>query len=382
MGIVGRMPFAGMAWQVMHYIGGFRRLGCDVYYVEDSSDWPYDPVQNAITEDCTYAVNYIAGMMDWLDMPGNWAYRPYDKSREPLGLSQSKLEDLYGGADAILNVCGATLLDGAALKVPARIYLETDPMLPQIEVTQGKAFTIDLLERHTHLFTYAENLGASDCTIPVGRFHYHTTRPPVVLDWWKTDAPNHEWDRSMFTTIANWRQSGKDIEWNGELYRWSKHTEFLKFVELPSQTAQNMGMALSSVSPEEKELLRKNGWHIDDAFAISKEILPYRDFISASRGEFTVGKSQYVRTRSGWFSDRSVCFLAAARPVITQQTGFDRFIPTGRGLFGFAGMEDVVLALEQINADYDRHSRAARDIAAAFFDAERVLRGILEATGI
>jgi hypothetical protein len=397
LGIMGRTPFAGVGWQVLHYLEGFRRLGLDVYYVEDTADWPYDPDQNALTDDCTYAINYINRLMAWCGLSDRWAYRALERDGAIFGLSKSQFRELFERADAIVNLTGATILRDEHLNVPLRIYLETDPVQPQIELAKGNAFYIDLLNAHTHHFSYGENLGAPDCAVPIERFHYFPTRQPIVLDWWNrssASSTNGIPSFGCFTTIANWRQTGKDLVWKGETYTWSKHHGFLKLIDLPCRARQPLELALSlqghkgdrgngwvPANEEDAEairLLTSHGWRITDAMSLSKDISPYRDYILASRGEFTVAKDQYARLRSGWFSDRSACYLAAGRPVITQDTGFGKFLPTGNGLFSFNTMEDILGAVEFINGDYEKHSRGAQAIAEEYFDAERVLEKMLD----
>ena len=399
LGIMGRTPFAGVAWQALHYIEGFRRLGFDVYYVEDSGEWAYDPEQNTVSHDCTYALNYISRLMTWCGLPDRWAYRAVEPERAIFGLSESQFRELFERANAIVNLTGATILRDEHLRVPLRIYLETDPVQPQIEVAKGNAFYIDLLNVHTHHFTYGENLGATDCAVPVGAVNYHATRQPIVMDWWAgTNASATSAANSCFSTVANWRQSGKDLVWNGETYTWSKHHGFLNLVDLPRRAAQPLELALSlqghkgdgdnvwvpahEEDAEAIRLLTLHGWRITDAMSLSKDILPYRDYIMASRGEFTVAKDQYARPRSGWFSDRSACYLAAGRPVVTQDTGFGKFLPVGEGLFAFDNMEQILAAFAAINSDYERHSRAAWAIAEDYFRAETVLTKLIHETGL
>src|SRR5262249_10796936 len=148
MGMTGRTPFAGVAWQAAHYLEGFCRLGCDVWYVEDTGDWPYDPEQNTVTGDCSYATNFLPRMLDRCGLAGRWAYRSESQDGRVFGLSESALADLYRRADALVNLTGATLLRDEHLRVPVRVYLETDPVLPQVEVAEGRQFTIDLLAAH------------------------------------------------------------------------------------------------------------------------------------------------------------------------------------------------------------------------------------------
>jgi hypothetical protein len=250
---------------------------------------------------------------------------------------------------------------------------------PQLEIAKGVSRTVDLLSAHTHWFSYAENLGAADCGVPLQRFRYVPTRQPVVLEWWApTGLPRAG---LRFTTVASWRQTGRDIEWKGQVYGWSKHVEFLKFLELPQRAQQIFELALAGADPDAIDQLERHGWRIRDALAVSRGTAPYRAYIRSSRGEFTVGKDQNLRLRSGWFSDRSACYLAAGRPVVAQDTGFGCALPVGRGLFAFATMDDVLAALDAIAADYARHAAAARGVAEEYFRAEHVVSDLLDQAG-
>lgn len=381
-GIMGCTPFAGVAWQVLHYLEGFRRLGHDVFYIEDTGAWPYDPEQGSITDDCRYTVNYIARLMDWCGLTDRWAYR-FGIDGRTFGLSDSQVLRLFERADALVNLCGAAVLRDEHLRVPIRIYLETDPVLPQIQVAKGVKRTIDWLSAHTHHFTFGENIGTRDCLVPAERFEYHPTRQPIVLDWWKPNEPSPLLPKTgRFTTVSSWQQSGKDIEWNGDTYLWSKHIEFLKFIDLPRLAPQQIELALACKDPEVIKLLTSKGWRVVDAIALSTDISPYHDYILASRGEFTVAKDQYVRPHSGWFSDRSACYLAAGRPVITQNTGFGKVLPTGEGLFCFNTMEDIVTAFDNINTNYEKNCRKAKEIAEGYFGYDKVLRNLLKTAGL
>ncbi len=377
LGILGRTPLAGVAWQVLHYLEGFRRLGCDVYYVEDTGAWPYDPEQNTVTGDCRYSVRYLGRLLDRFGFGERWAYRAEPEGGRFYGLSESRVPDLFRHANALVNLTGATVLREEHLRVPVRIYLETDPVLPQIEVARGERFTIDLLAAHTHHFSYGENFGAADCRVPLEGFTYLPTRQPIILDWWPAGPPPAG---ACFTTVANWKQSGKDIEWQGERYAWSKHHEFLKCLDLPRRSGQPFELALACDDAASLARLRDHGWRVVDALPLSREVRTYREYIQGSRGEFTVAKDQNIRLRSGWFSDRSACYLAAGRPVITQDTGFGNVLPTGRGLFAFRTMEDALAALDAVASDYEGHCRAAREIAAEYFAAEKVVGSLLERT--
>jgi hypothetical protein len=201
-----------------------------------------------------------------------------------------------------------------------------------------------------------------------------------LLDLWQNGAPS----KREFTTVGNWRQNGRDIHFRGECYYWSKHHEFLKFIEVPRHTDAVIELAtgVANLALQDKNLLERNGWRLVDAHPFTTDPWPYRDYVRASRGEFTVAKDLNVRLRSGWFSERSACYLAAGRPVITQDTGFGSVLPTGAGLFTFNTADEILAALDSVNSDYERHSRAAKALAEEYFRAEKVMAMVLDDLGI
>ena len=374
------MPFAGVGWQVIQYVEGFRRLGHDVFYLEDTQRWPYDPIADSVSDDAGPAVAYVAALMARCGMRDSWAYRDV-AAGELHGSSEERLAGVLRTAEVLINLSGVTLLREEHMRVPVRVYLETDPVRVQIQIAQSNESAIDYLAAHTHHFSYGSNFGAPDCGVPIERFTYHPTRPPVILDWWETD-PAHELDARPFTTIANWRQSGKDVEWNGELLTWSKHVEFERFLELPNRLHVPVELALATDDPGAITRLRDARWRVRPATPLSQDLDAYRDYIRSSAGEFSVAKEQNIRLRSGWFSDRTACYLAAGRPAIVQDTGFACALPTGEGLFAFTTLEEAVAAFDAVQSDYPRHCRAARSIAAEYLRAETVLRDLVGALEI
>ena len=378
LGILGQYPLAGIAWQVIHHLVGLRRLGADVFYVEDSRANPYDPRHATRTEDHTYAVEYVQEVMRRIDFGDRWAYVEGVSGRVH-GLPRARLDALYREAAGILNLCGATALRDEHRQGARLIYIETDPVYEQVQIAAGAAESEEFLASHDVLFTYGENLGAPDCPVPLERFKWLTTRPPVLVDEWPTPPGA---DPAVFTSIASWENRGKDVTFRGETWRWSKHVNFLRFLELPRRVPQRLRLAMDPGDEAVRAQLLAAGWEITDPRPVSGDIDAYRDFVAGSRGEFTVAKDIYVRPRSGWFSDRSVCYLAAGRPVVTQDTGFGKYVPTGRGLFAFSTMEEAAEALARIDADYAAHSRAAREVAAEHFAAERVLGRLLADAGL
>ena len=378
LGILGQYPLAGVSWQAIHYLLGFQELGWEVFYVEDSGATPYDPRLGMNTEDCAYAVRYIADVMARIGLGDRWAYVDLMHG-ETHGLARPRLDALYREAAAIVNLCGATAPRAEHRRGPRLIYIETDPVYEQLRIALGEESSLGFLASHDLLFTYGENLGAPDCPVPLVRFSWKTTRPPVVLGCWE---PHIDPGAVLFTSIASWESKGKDITFGGETFQWSKHVNFLRFIDLPRHTPQRLQLAMDPLDAAVEARVREAGWQLTDPRPISADIDTYRDFIYHSRGEFTVAKDIYVRPRSGWFSDRSVCYLAAGKPVVTQDTGFGKFVPTGEGLLAYSTMEEAVDAFARVNAGYALHAVAARRIAAEYFGAERVLGRLLADAGL
>ncbi|HZS83670.1 MAG TPA: hypothetical protein VFA50_12420 [Stellaceae bacterium] len=371
--LAGQIPLAGIAWQALHYVLGLRRLGHEVWYIEDSGARPYDPRRQALAEDCAYNVAFLRHMMERFDLGDRWAY--WDAAGEAWhGLSGARVKALYREADALINLSGATHLRDEHMACPVRVFVDTDPGYEQARAAEGDAAARSYLGAHTHLFTYGENMGAADCPIPLLGFTWRATRPPVLLDLWDAGCVSAG---PFFTSVATWESTGKDITIGGETYLWSKHVNFLRFLDLPRQTLQPCRLAMWPPTQEIAARVREAGWEIVDPVPVSADMRPYRDFIVTSHAEFTVAKDIYVRARTGWFSDRSVCYLAAGRPVVTQDTGFSKRIPSTAGLFAFSTLEEIREAIGRINADYRRQCHAALEIAHEFFDADRVLRELL-----
>lgn len=377
LGIMGCIPVAGtgVAWNTIQHLVGLRRLGYEVYYIEATGVWPF----NAREDDCTFPVTYISTLLSRFGFQNRWAYVATHSDNRCYGLSESQVQDLYARADAIINLFGGTMLRDEHMTCPIRIYLETDPVVHQIRIANGEQKYIDLIGAHTALFSWGKNYGALDCGVPIAPFTYKGIHAPVVLGFWETSCNPAA---RRFTTVAHWDQSVKDLAYRGEVYSWSKHREFLKVLDLPRRTRQEFALALAIDDPAAVRLLESHGWIVEDAYAASKTLDDYRDYIWASRGEFTVAKDMNVRLRSGWFSERSACYLAAGKPVVTQETGFSKFLPTGLGLFPFTTVEDIPAAVDAINSDYQKHCRAAKEIAAEHFEAEKVLRQLLAEAGL
>lgn len=378
LGNLGCEPFPGVAWQAMQYAIGLRRLGVDVYYFETSSAWPYDPVREARVNDSTHALSYLNEVASHFGFGDRWAYRRSYSDKAWFGLDRKAAEELLAHADAVLSITGSTRLAEEGLKVGRLVDVSTDPVVHEVLYEQGDMSVRTLVDEHDDVVTFGENIGTARCSLaPLPRLRGRT-RQPILLDCWSADAPS----RPEFTTVGNWKQDGRDSQYQGETYYWSKHYEYLKFIELPLRTDQRLELAtgLVQLRAEDCALLNRNGWLVTDSLRFT--LSSYRDYIQASRGEFTVAKDANVRLGTGWFSDRSSCYLAAGRPVVTQDTGFGSVLPTGEGLFAFKTLEDILSAFEAINSDYERHRRVARAIAEEYFRAESVLARLLNDLGL
>jgi hypothetical protein len=386
-------PYAGMAWMTMQIVCGLRRLGHDAWYFEVTSTWPYDPQRAARVADSEYAVPYLERLARRFGLQDRWAYRRSYSDEAWFGLPKARAEALLSTADLVFNIAGATRLRELGLKTGRVVYFGTDPVFHEIRYASGDLQVRSILDDHDDVVTYGENIGNAGCPIPPLPRLRARTRQPVLLDMWEAGAPTN----AAFTTVGNWKQAGRDVEYEGEVYRWSKHHEFKRFIDLPRRVTRPIELATNLAPAEsiwhgrgtevpvfgfeqdEYALLQSHGWRLVDAPSFTTDPWRYRDYVIASSGEYTVARDLNVRLSSGWFSERSACYLAAGRPVITQDTGFGCALPTGKGLFAYNSIEEAVAAFEAVDADYELHSRAAREIAAEYFRAETVLANLVRA---
>jgi hypothetical protein len=296
-------------------------------------------------------------------------------TRETVGLPYPRLVELTAGADLLVNISGILTDQQLTSSIPVRVYMDLDPAFNQFWQVSG----IDMrFEGHTHFVTVGQAIGSHDCVVPTCGFEWIPTVPPVVLERWpQAERISHD----AFTTVGNWRAYGS-IEHEGVNYGQKVHS-LRELIGLPIRTNARFLLALT-IHPDETrdlEALEENGWELVDAAAVAGTPADYRTFIAGSRAELGITKSGYVLSRSGWFSDRSASYLASGRPVIAQETGFSRYLPTGEGLLSFQTEDDALAAVEEIERDYDRHSKAARALAQEHFDSDRVLARLVERVG-
>ena len=382
MGFMGSMPIAGVIWQHVHYIVGLQRLGHDVYYIEDSARLPYNPQTFEVNNDFDYAATILSRLAKEFGFEPRWGFcARYLPGNPTAGFSLKRIRELYHSCDAVLNICGTQELNDDLLESARLIYIESDPGVEQIKVDKRSLSARAYLERHQALFSFGENVGTAKFTVPLHGLKWMPTRQPVVTDLWETDRSPPA--TAVFTSVANWSTSGlKDITWRGEKYLWSKSREFIRFVTAPKKVGEVFELATDIKNEKERAKFLRNGWRFQSPLQLSVDYHLYRNYIQRSKGEFTVAKDQYVRLHTGWFSDRSACYLAAGRPVVIQDTDFPEAFDSAEGLFRFKTSREIVDAVRAINADYAKHSRVARRIAREFFEAEKVLKSLLERAGI
>lgn len=384
-GFLGLMPAGGVTWDYIQYPLGLSLLGHDVYYIEDTRLFPIYQKPGSNWNDCSYCVEHLKGVMNYFDMQDHWAYRD-EASGKCFGMDEKKIKEICRTADVFINISCSTYMREEYMTIPKRILIDSDPMFTQIQYSSQQMFTPgkpgmkQMINDHNYLFTFGENIGSGDCLIPADGLQWHTTRQPICLDKWKV-TPHPKNNGTIFTTLMNWT-AGKKLSYDNK--EWGqKDVEFNKMMQLP-QYVNNIQLAIvinqtgGTENTLQKEKIEKNGWKILDPEETAGDWMSYQQFIEKSSGEFSVAKETYVKAKTGWFSCRSACYLAAGRPVITQDTGWTKFIPTGNGLFAFRDMNGAIDALQQVAHDQRRHTKAAREIAEEYFDSNKVLKSLLQ----
>jgi ABC-type multidrug transport system fused ATPase/permease subunit/GT2 family glycosyltransferase len=379
LGMLTRIPVGGVAWQVGQYAAGFERLGYEVYYVEAHRRTPQMLMTHKGDDGATKAARYIANFAAQFGLGDRWSFQALHDRGQSFGMSPEQLDRVYRDAALIVNMHGGTLPLPEHAATDRLVFLGTDPVDVELDIHRGRRRTIEFLDQHVAFFTSALNYGNPGCELPwASSFPFVPSPPPVVMDFWDNDIDP---DGAPFTTVGNWRQH-RDVRFNGRVYRWSKHHEFLKILDLPTRTRARIELALGTYDDHDHMLLAEHGWRVRPAFEFSRDPDTYRDYIVGSAGEVSAAKEQNILFRSGWFSERSATYLAAGRPVILQDTGFGVALPTGEGLFSFTDLKDAAEAIAAVQEDPSRHREAAREIAREYLSHEVVLGGMLAHLGL
>lgn len=379
-GYIGLFPAGGAVWDYVQYVLGFAAMGHDVWYIEDTGNWPaYVPEGEEAGQ---YNVRYLAEAMRSFGLEDRWAYHDL-VSESWFGMDEASAHEIMSTADVFVSVSCSARASDLWSRAPVRIVIDSDPMFTQLQLQQGTGFTRgakdlrEKLEGYTHHFTFGEKMGSPDCRVPPSGFDWLPTRQPVALDLWSSETPA---PGAPFTTVMNWTAVPPiifdGVEWG------QKDAEFDKIIDLPAlMPEQDFAVVVAGLEkptfPRSK--LEAAGWRLLLPGESVPDATRYQRFIQASAGEISIAKQAYVKSRSGWFSCRTACYLAAGRPAVVQDTGWSDIIPEGDGLQGFANSGEAAEKMRMIAADLPRHSRGAREIAAEYFDAAKVLGAMLDA---
>jgi hypothetical protein len=369
-GTSGWPEYAGSTWVRLQYVLGLRKLGVDAYWVDRLP--AIDDLAHHHSLD--YLMARFARTMADFGLADRYCV-VYDGGRRYFGMDEARLRGVIRRADLLLNVSGHLPPDCPLMSVGLRAYVDVDPGFTQIWAGHCNMG----FDRHHLFFTVGQNVGTSDFRIPTNGVRWARILPPVYLDEW----PSRSDPRcTRFSTVADWRAMQHAI--HEDEYYGGKRKEFLRFLCLPKDSKQSVEVALciSMSECEDIELLVGKGWKLDDPYQYAGDPYSYREFIQFSRAEFSVAKHGYVKSNSGWVSDRTACYLASGKPALVQSTGFEARLPTGRGLLTFRTLEEAVAGVREINGHYAEHCRAARELAEEQFHSSVVLRQILATAGV
>jgi hypothetical protein len=365
-GVVGRYPVGGVTWCALHYIAGFQRLGFDVFYLEDTGECGFDPVANGISTDPAYAVRYLRRELARVGLEDAWAYVDYTGRYH--GASRERVAAVCRDAELMVDLSGGCWISRPEYDSLPRVFIDTDPGFTQRAIADaGEGWYHDFFAAHDALFTFALNVDDPACGLAETPFEWRPTLQPLVLDFWPVlPAP----PGAPYTTVMSWR-----IDSFPGLGR-GKGGDVFRVIDLPAKAPSPILLALAGRAPT--ELLAQHGWQVTDALQATVDTDAYRSFVRRSKAELGFAKGMYVETRSGWFSDRSECYLASGRPALVRDTGFGRALPCGEGLLAFEDERTLLEGMREIDADYPRHARAARELAEEYFASDRVLARLLD----
>lgn len=369
-GTIGRSGLGGQAWAGLQYLLGLRALDHEVVYLEDcgKSSWVYVWEKQEWTHELEYPAAYVRACLKPFGLGDRWIYRDNYRS---LGMPLEQFAGLCARADLLLMRAVPFWNWRTEYEWPRRrAFIDVDPGFTQIAIANGDVGLAEGIARAERRFTYAQRHGATDCAIPDEGGPWLKTRPPVFLpEWPVTDSA-----ATHFTSVMRW-QGFKEVTHRGVNYG-QRDKEFPRYFDLPQRTSQTFLIAHMGIKPGE---LTQRGWEAAPGEIVSRTPQSYREFIQQSRAEFSVPKNGYVAMRGGWFSDRSVCYLASGRPVVIEDTGLADWLPVGEGLLTFGDPESALHRIEQVNSDYERHRGAARRLAEEHFTTDKVLPALLEA---
>jgi hypothetical protein len=374
--VAQRPRYGGHTWVFLNYLLGFKDLGWEVLLLDRlEPEMCFDREGRPCAVEDSLNLQFLEAVMKRFELTDSYSLL-YDDGARFIGLPLSEVNSRLESSAVFLNVNGfitdAELLDRA----PLRAFLDIDPGYPQMWSELGLD---DPFRHHNAFVTVGENVGSSGCTIPTCGLKWITTPQPVVLALWPGQPPRGK----AFTSVATWRGPYGPIDYRGQTYGLRVH-EWRKLAELPSLVPHSFEIALEIDSSDAHDiaLLRENGWRLVDPRSVAGDPWAYQEYVRGSKAEFMVAKNMYVRARSGWFSDRSICYLASGRPVLAQDTGFTQRYPTGEGLLAYTNLDQARDGVEDISRHYQTHVRSARALAEEYFDSKKVLDRLLSRLGV
>jgi hypothetical protein len=372
LGYIVRGPLGGLVWHHLQYVLSLKQMGHEVLFLEDSDNYAscYDPSSFAITTNPAYGLGFLKGVFKKFGLDNNWAY--FDEHTNTwFGKSKQEVNAFCNKASVVLNLSGMNPVREWWCKIPNRAFIDTDPAFVQIRHLED-ANARALASQHSHFFSFGENIGKAGCTIPNDGFHWLATRQPAYLPAWEVQSLsiNAKW-----TSVMQW-DSYAEKKFNGQTFGM-KSLSFKELMNLPAHVRnEQIEIAMGSPTAPVEELKQK-GWQIISSMIPTQTPWTYQQYIAASKGEWSVAKQGYVATSSGWFSERSLCYMASGKPVIVQDTGFTDFLEAGNGLLAFTNLREAIGCMEKVNKDYSYQCTQARRIVEENFEGTKVLNHLL-----
>ncbi len=375
--VAQRAGVGGHTWVALQYLLGLKRLGWDVLLLDRLAPEACVDANGArVSLDDSLNLRYLRDVMGRFGLEDSYSL-DYNAGERTLGLPRSTVLGRISASALLINVMGFVTDAEFLGRAPKRLFLDIDPGYGQMWHDLGLARVFD---GHDLYATIGQNIGRPDCPIPSCGLPWIPTFQPVVLEQWPVvDAPRD----FGFTSIASWRGSYGPVRYRGTSYGLRVH-QFRSYLSMPARTGQRFELALR-IHPDEKqdlELLATHGWSLIDPRTVAGDAESYRRYIQRSSAEFMVAAGMPVQTQSGWFSDRSICYLASGRPVLAQATGLNGLCPVGRGLLTFSTPDEAAAGAEAIVGGYDQHARAARELAEEVFESDKVLGRLLARAGV
>ena len=407
-GLVGLYPVGGVAWDYLQYVVGLAKLGHDVYYYEDTWSWPYHPLEKQHTDDGSYSAKYIGDFFKKYapELKEHWHY--FHLHETSFGMTKTAFDEVAKTTDLFLNISGACGIPEHLSPQCIKVFLDTDPGYNQIVFRERFSWSENVerwcqnVTAHDRHFTYGENIHNDDCLIPTIGFNWQTTRMPIVRELWNFPPASLKPSKpAPWTTVMSWNAFKGKLIYQGVEYK-SKGAEFEKFISLPKKVKVPFFIAVGGITTSFKwfekhdwqavsrflsEMARRQkfkqltnyGWQVAEAPSLTLTTQQYCNLIANSQGEFSIAKNIYVALRTGWFSCRSACYLAAGKPIVVQDTGFSAILPTGEGIVPFSTLEEAVNAINKVESNYNQHAKAARVLAQEYFDSDKVLTQFINA---